>query len=56
MSISLDQWLWAGSLALTGIWVGTLYDAVQWSDADWDRAGLRKLPWFLILVLLSVVG
>ncbi len=48
--------IWLIPAAFFAVGVFALYDAVQWSDSDWDRAGLRKLPWFLAIGLLGAIG
>ena len=48
--------IWLVPAAFFAIGVLALYDAVQWSDTDWEAAGLRKLSWFLIVGFLGVIG
>jgi len=43
-------------LAFFGASIVAIYDTVLWSDAHWDGAGLRTLPWFLIMALLGPTG
>ena len=38
------------------LWVWTLVDAVQRSDADWEQAGQNRLVWILILIFLGFIG
>jgi hypothetical protein len=56
MPIDAQLLLWAIPLAFYGVSVAALYDAVTWSDAHWDAAGLPKLRWFLIMAFLGAIG
>ena len=44
--------IWLIPVAFFAIGTFGLHDALQWSDADWDRASLGKLRWFSIVALL----
>lgn len=50
-----DIWLIIPAAFFGISWV-VIFDAVTWSDAHWDAAGLPKLRWFLILAFLGVIG
>ena len=48
--------IWLIPTAFFAIGMFALYDAVQWSDAHWDRAGLRRLRWLGAIGLLGAIG